>query len=434
MGCMLNGPAKTADVAPIRRRLSLGEISDSDNAVQSRGSVEEESRCMLLELKNSDVLDFVKDGRPKSYKIGTDTDPTLHRAQSFSQKTVNAAGTVFQNANESIGYACKKGLKPEAPNQDSFIILKVANRYSIYGVFDGHGKHGHDISNFVKENLPKLLLRQEMLETDPLKALEITFAQTQHLIEQSTYMGTIDAVRSGTTASVILHNLETRMLYMAHVGDSRCVLGRMDDQKEVRSLDLTTDHKPNLPEERERIIKNGGVVLFDGGWNYRVYAKDKKDERGKRYPGLNMSRSMGDMNGVHNAGISPVPDVSTRVIHQETPEDMLRKSSASSSSLGSHASVSSHQLDPEVDKFLLLCSDGIWEFITSQQAVEHISGFKHEDAMAAAESLASKSWKLWVKEMEGQVVDDITAIVVYFDGVATIPHDAHDEHDETFET
>jgi serine/threonine protein phosphatase PrpC len=55
----------------------------------------------------------------------------------------------------------KKGLKPEAPNQDSFFVIKAGTDISIYGVFDGHGPCGHDVSEFVKNELPKILLIDE---------------------------------------------------------------------------------------------------------------------------------------------------------------------------------------------------------------------------------------------------------------------------------
>ena len=45
-----------------------------------------------------------------------------------------------------IAFACKKGHKPEAPNQDSFFVIRAGNDLSLYGVFDGHGPCGHDVS------------------------------------------------------------------------------------------------------------------------------------------------------------------------------------------------------------------------------------------------------------------------------------------------
>jgi serine/threonine protein phosphatase PrpC len=110
-----------------------------------------------------------------------------------------------------------------------------------------------------------------------------TFAKVQNLIEKATALKAVDASRSGTTCSIVLHVIPQRVLYVAHVGDSRVVLGRnlkdANGAEAWRAVDLTIDHKPDLPAERERIEKNGGVVVFDGGWNYRVFAKGKRDSR-----------------------------------------------------------------------------------------------------------------------------------------------------------
>ncbi|CAE8738992.1 unnamed protein product, partial [Polarella glacialis] len=81
-------------------------------------------------------------------------------------------------------------------------------------------------------------------------------------------------------------------------------------------------------------------------------------------------------------------------------------SSASSSSLRSHA------IDPTRDRFLLLCTDGVWEFMNSQQVVEAVQKKAMEDPMAAAEELAASAWDRWVHELRGEVVDDITVLVI----------------------
>jgi len=195
---------------------------------------------------------------------------------------------------------------------------------------------------------------------------------------------------------------------------------------------LTVDHKPDLPEEKARIEKAGGVVLFDGGWNYRVYAKGKKDSRGKRYPGLNMSRAFGDLGGSNDAGISAVPDVNKRcvsvqpsvipnipVLHgmdldcgdSEKTYDS-GKGLSDNSSASNAPSISSFSIDPATDKFVLICSDGVWEFIPSEEAVKTVCGYPPGEAMAAAERLASMAWERWIRELNGQIVDDITALVV----------------------
>lgn len=66
---------------------------------------------------------------------------------------------------------------------------------------------------------------------------------------------------------------------------------------------MTEDHKPSLPAEKRRIEKNGGRVIFDGFFNHRVFAKDRM------YPGLNMSRALGDTVAHREAGLCAVPDI-----------------------------------------------------------------------------------------------------------------------------
>merc|ERR1711920_428132 len=80
------------------------------------------------------------------------------------------------------------------------------------------------------------------------------------------------------------------------------VLGKQVNGK-LEGVMLTRDHKPDLKDERARIEKNGGRVVFDGYANHRVYAKNA------RYPGLNMSRCMGDLMGHQDCGITAEPEV-----------------------------------------------------------------------------------------------------------------------------
>lgn len=76
---------------------------------------------------------------------------------------------------------------------------------------------------------------------------------------------------SGCTAVMAL--LSGRDLYVANAGDSRCVVCR-----DGKALDMSLDHKPEDPEEMERIRKAGGRVTLDGRVN----------------GGLNLSRAIGD--------------------------------------------------------------------------------------------------------------------------------------------
>lgn len=48
----------------------------------------------------------------------------------------------------------------------------------------------------------------------------------------------LDPTMSGCTASVVLHQYQEQKLYVAHVGDSRCVLGRRSGNGTFRSVTL----------------------------------------------------------------------------------------------------------------------------------------------------------------------------------------------------
>merc|ERR1712216_1005662 len=74
--------------------------------------------------------------------------------------------------------------------------------------------------------------------------------------------------------------------------------------------------------------------------------------------------------------------------------------------------VTSHEVAPG-DDFLILASDGVWEFIESQEAVDIVQQALSENGgsvSGACERLISAAMLLW-QEYEGDYRDDITAVV-----------------------
>lgn len=85
------------------------------------------------------------------------------KQDSFDDKQIRMTGGKVQRGflnSLGISVACKKGLKPESPNQDDFCII-IDGPSFILGVFDGHGPYGHDISNFVHSLLPSIILNNQ---------------------------------------------------------------------------------------------------------------------------------------------------------------------------------------------------------------------------------------------------------------------------------
>merc|ERR1712063_209929 len=150
-------------------------------------------------------------------------------------------------------------------------------------------------------------------------------------------MQKFNAQRSGTTATGCIHDHMQKKLHLAHVADSTAVLvSGSSDNLVARAL--TRDHKPNLEDEKARIEENGGMVIFDGYANHRVYVKNT------RHPGLNMSRCLGDILGHEKCGLSCEPDVLELNLSDN-------------------------------DNMLLLCTDGVWEFITPQEGADIVKPY-----------------------------------------------------------
>ena len=66
------------------------------------------------------------------------------------------------------------------------------------------------------------------------------------------------------------------------------------------------------------------------------------------------------------------------------------------------------------DKYMIIASDGIWEFISSQECIDIIqSYYESNDLKGCCEYLYQESSKRWLKEEE--VIDDTTLILVFFE-------------------
>lgn len=378
-GCKsLAGISPNETIATHRRRLSIGTVGDEKKTVNGSGE-EDDDRGLIANLDSKNIIEILNKFQIEGDRKGSISSLTDSGKTSFSDKKIGKMGDEIDPAN--LGFTCRKGLKPESPNQDSWFVLQVDGNFSMYAVFDGHGQKGHDVSNFVKDNLPKIIIQHPEFKSDDMSnVLKKSFLKTQSLIATADRMQTLSAAMSGTTATLVVHDHTNKKLYVAHVADSTAVLGKKQgsgkDKSSVTAQALTVDHKPNLKEERQRIEKSGGRVVFDGYANHRVYANNA------RYPGLNMSRCLGDIMAQQDCGLIAEPEVSVIDISPD-------------------------------DKVLLLCSDGVWEFITHKEAVELVSKFPPAKAKIAAERLAKEAWDRWMHEEGGSVVDDITVILVY---------------------
>lgn len=100
----------------------------------------------------------------------------------------------------------------------------------IFGVYDGHGLHGHHVSNYISSNLPLTFVRQyfgseSSEEITPAEALHRTYRE----LFQSLVSNEIDISFSGATATTCF--LEGSKIYTANSGDSRAIIGSKSGKK-----------------------------------------------------------------------------------------------------------------------------------------------------------------------------------------------------------
>ena len=272
-------------------------------------------------------------------------------------------------------------------NQDSFLVLQ--NEYNlkdfnIFSVMDGHGVNGHLVSRFTTKyftsffkNNKKMNSSNEdenavfyRLKKNEYDILKRAFRHAERDIGKNS---DIDANFSGTTCVMVFQVGEK--LITANVGDSRAII-----VKGNKAIPLSIDQKPDDPEESKRIIENGGEISQfeeDGEKSgpFRVWKK------GEVYPGIAMSRSIGDLIA-STLGVIPEPKFLEETIDKDT-------------------------------KFIVVASDGVWEFLDNNTVKDIVMPYyEKNDPNGACKELIKKSTEWWNKE--DIVVDDITVVVVFF--------------------
>lgn len=211
----------------------------------------------------------------------------------------------------------------------------VSDDFRFFGVFDGHGgvKVAETAQHHLYEEYVKALeeiddAASSMLPADRVvEALARSFANVSRVV-----LGNPKLDLEGSTAVVVV--MLPDEIVTANLGDSRAILCRG-----TTAVEITTDHKPNSPAEKRRIEELGGVVRWHG-----YLGPDRLPVPGMgafRINGnLAVSRALGDR--------LEVPFVSSE------PE------------------IKRFNRNLEEDRFIILASDGLWDVISSQEAVDFV--------------------------------------------------------------
>lgn len=211
-----------------------------------------------------------------------------------------------------------------------------------FAVFDGH--NGESAAAFCANHMHNILAEVFVQNFDIVNCFKETFLISNKCLKTAITQG-------GTTAVVALFKGEE--LYIANSGDSRAVLCKNNKAKKV-----TVDHKPTLPEEKERIERAGGYV----------------DHKGTVTGSLAVSRSLGDF-GYHPY-VTCDPDI-----------------------------FGPYLVFDESYQLLILACDGLWDVVTNEDAVA---------VALAAPNPAEAAKKLRELATEKDSKDNISVIVIFF--------------------
>jgi len=250
---------------------------------------------------------------------------------------------------QNYGVSFRRGRRRNMEDFHSAVPEMIAGKKAIgfFGVFDGHG--GGRCADYSAKNLPKIV--SQSIDKTPRSLFTGAF---EKLDDQFLSIARSNRWNDGSTAVAAL--LRDCTLTVANAGDSKAVLSSCG-----QAVVMSRDHKPGCEEEKLRIEKKGGKVVFLRSW--RVEAT------------LAVSRAIG--NRSLKAFVTSEPDVTTKSLQKG-------------------------------DDFLVLGTDGLWDFIKPQEAISIASEYLERDPQKLKE--AAKA--LTDLAFDRGSMDNITALVI----------------------
>ncbi|KAF8094918.1 hypothetical protein N665_0348s0001 [Sinapis alba] len=216
---------------------------------------------------------------------------------------------------EGDGYSvyCKRGKREAMEDRFSAMTnLQGDRKHAMFGVYDGHG--GVKAAEFAAKNLDKNVLEEVSGKSNESEIADAV--KRGYLTTDASFLNEKD-VKGGSCCVTAM--VRDGSLVVSNAGDCRAVMS-VGGVAEA----LSSDHRPSRDDERERIETTGGYVdTFHGVW--RIQGS------------LAVSRGIGDAH-------------LKKWVIAEPETKMLR-------------------IDQD-HEFLILASDGLWDKVSNQEAVD----------------------------------------------------------------
>ena len=362
------------------------KLLNSQSSKKNPKKVKEEEESEFV-IRNSD---FSINNDEKKKKNINESNKIMDSNNNIYTKDISMISNFGIKCCKSLTQAGKERTGHRKKNQDNYIIEKNINKvleFNIFAVLDGHGDNGHMVSQLASKYLIKKIstitsiysdietIYNFLKKSDFKEIIKIFLEIDKEIIEQQKF----DIMRSGSTCVLIIQ-LGVHII-CANIGDSRAILV-YEEHCISKIFELSHDSKPELPEEKKRIIRMGGLVQQvknekgEGIGPFRVY--DKTSEQ----PGLAMSRSFGDKKG-KMCGVISYPE------------------------------IIEYNLNNHDSKYMVICSDGVWEILSNEEVMNIGNNYYKENNISEfCNNLLKTTTKIW--EEEENYMDDITILVVFF--------------------
>ncbi|KAL1550023.1 [pyruvate dehydrogenase (acetyl-transferring)]-phosphatase [Salvia divinorum] len=283
--------------------------------------------------------------------------------------------------------------------------VETGKHATFVGVYDGHG--GPEASRYISDHLFNHLIRlaQEngAMSEDILRN---AFSETENgflTLVRRAYA--IRPVLAAIGSCCLVGVIWRRMLYVANLGDSRAVMGCSDRSNRIVAEQLTRDHNASMEEVRNELTNlhpedSQIVVMKQGVWRIKGI--------------IQVSRSIGDAY-LKRPEFSLDPSFPRFHLPQPLQRPVLR----------ADPSIVTRRISGN-DKFLIFASDGLWEFLTNQEAVEIVhnnprAGIARRLLVSALEragrirQMPYEEIKKLDNGVRRHVHDDISIVVVFID-------------------
>ena len=373
--------------------ININDINQENKEEEEEKDIKEEEEKELNDKRNN-----LRKDSTKMMKYITFLDIKLNdQPKKEKKKKIDKILIKDKNIGIELSYfhcLSQVGINKDGTNKiNQEALLELINimgnsKFNIFGIFSGHGKNGHIISRYISRFIKEYFLFSEnkliLKKCKKNKELYDLFSknnyeyvkQLMYECQYSLQNSQIDCDYSGCSCLLIF--IIENHLISCNVGNCRAIILEKKDL-----FQLTFEQTLDIPEERQRIEKKGGKIIWTSekdifpNEEYKIILKDNNNKA--QY--MEISRSLGD-NMFKNIGVDYSPVITEYTLNFET-------------------------------KLVVMGTKGLWKILSNKQVAYCVNkGYKLSNPLESCRKLIRKANENWKKTTNYR--DDISIFILFF--------------------